>query len=484
MKKMYNLIVIALMLFPAITFSQAPAIAWTKLYHPVTFGMDVVAVANDGLQLADGGYIALGTSYAVNAYLVRTNALGDTLWTKQIFNDFLSGKVITGTNIELAGDGGFFISGFGTNMTDAGVWLLKTDANGNLSWWKFQSYGGVDTVFLTTDLRVTPDGGVILCGSYKSLLDYFNVFMMKFDQQGNYQWQKRFGNDFDEAEGFSIENAYGGGYIQMVGNNSAGIETLRLIKVNSLGVVEWDKDYPDVMTFDYGMVRQTLDNHYIITGEDDGDYFLMKITPDGDIVWLKNYGFAETEQEATSVDPTSDGGYVMTGMHSPAGTAILDIWVVKTDGSGNEEWSKEINLYEYNDRAVMIQQTADGGYILFGQSRINPEALDNVLMIKLGPTGNIEELSGNQGNLVLCQNQPNPVSSVTTIKYSTLVSQNIRLSVSNFTGREIMLLQDEYRVAGSYEKSVDMTNLPCGIYTIQLRAGSQFLVKKILKVQD
>lgn len=116
--------------------------------------------------------------------LVRTYALGDTLWTKQIFNDWISGKVISGTDIELAGDGGFFISGFGTNMTDAGVWLLKTDANGNLSWWKFQSYGGIDTVFLTTDLRVTPDGGVVICGSYKNLADLLNTFLMKFDQQG------------------------------------------------------------------------------------------------------------------------------------------------------------------------------------------------------------------------------------------------------------------------------------------------------------
>ena len=79
---------------------------------------------------------------------------------------------------------------------------------------------------------------------------------------------------------------------------------------------------------------------------------------------------------------------------------------------------------------------------------------------------------------------PNPVSAVTTIKYSTLVSQDIRLSVSDFTGREIMLLQDGYLVAGSYEKSVDMTHLPCGIYTLQLRAGNQLLVKKLLKLQD
>ena len=82
----------------------------------------------------------------------------------------------------------------------------------------------------------------------------------------------------------------------------------------------------------------------------------------------------------------------------------------------------------------------------------------------------------------MIQAMPNPVSSVTTIKYATLVSQNIRLSVSDFTGQEIMLLQDGYRTAGSYEKSVDMTNLPSGIYTIQLRAGSQLVVKKLLKI--
>ncbi|HNW75064.1 MAG TPA: hypothetical protein PKN44_15650 [Bacteroidales bacterium] len=61
---------------------------------------------------------------------------------------------------------------------------------------------------------------------------------------------------------------------------------------------------------------------------------------------------------------------------------------------------------------------------------------------------------------------------------------NDRLSVSDFTEREVMLLQDEYMVAGSHKKSIDMYDLPCGFYTLQLRAGSQFLVKKTLKVQD
>lgn len=482
MKKMRHLVLLLFCMASTPAFTQAPGIAWTKLHHPMFMGNQVVAIANDGFQLSDGGYIALGYSYVVNAYLVRTNSLGDTLWTKQIFNDWASGKVVTGTDIEAAGDGGYFIAGYGTNMTDAGVWLLKTDVNGNLSWWKFQSGGSVDTVWVTHDMRVAPDGGVILCGSYYSFSSDLNAFLMKFSSDGTLQWQCRFATEGAEDEGLAVENAFGGGYIHVMGFDSAGITVLKVAKISELGTKEWAYRYDEVIFNDHGCIRQTDDNHYIIAGEDEADFLLMKIEPDGDVVWIRNYGIGETQQEAFWVDQTNDGGYVLVGKNNPPGTAILDIWVVKTDGEGNMEWDKEINLYNYNDLAFKIQETADEGYILFGQDRINPDALDEVLMIKLGPAGNIDEPSENSGSLTLYQNRPNPVSAATSIKYSTSIKQQVTVTLTDITGKLIRVLEDAVRPAGTYLVTADLQDLPQGLYFCRLRGESSSATRKIIKI--
>ncbi len=229
---------------------------------------------------------------------------------------------------------------------------------------------------------------------------------MKFSQQGALQWQRRFTTIGTAEEGFSVENAIGGGYILTMGFDSLGLRPLKIAKVNDLGIPEWIKRYDDINTNAYGCIRKTNDNNYIVTGENYADYFLMKITPEGDRLWLKNYGVFETQQEPYWVDQTSDGGYVITGRNNPVGTTIDDIWIVKTDDAGNEIWDKEINLYNYNDRAYKISQTLDGGYILFGQSRTTPDVLDELLMIKLGQAGSIEELGDQSGNLILYQNKP------------------------------------------------------------------------------
>ena len=82
--------------------------------------------------------------------------------------------------------------------------------------------------------------------------------------------------------------------------------------------------------------------------------------------WERTYGGPANEW-AASVIQTSDGGYIIAGSsESRSGTFCYDIWIVKTDSSGNKEWDKKFGKSDDNEHAYSIVQTSDGGYIIAG----------------------------------------------------------------------------------------------------------------------
>lgn len=82
--------------------------------------------------------------------------------------------------------------------------------------------------------------------------------------------------------------------------------------------------------------------------------------------WERTYGGPANEW-AASVIQTSDGGYIIAGnSESRSGTFCYDIWIVKTDSSGNKEWDKKFGKSDDNEYAYSIVQTSDGGYIIAG----------------------------------------------------------------------------------------------------------------------
>ena len=135
---------------------------------------------------------------------------------------------------------------------------------------------------------------------------------------------------------------------------------------------EWSKTFggseDDVGT----TVQQTTDGGYILAGWTSSfgagraDVYLIKTDENGDLQWQKTFGGSENDG-AWSVQQTTDGGYIITGFTFSFGKGNDDAWLIKTDENGNEEWNKTFGGSSW-DVAYSVQQTTDGGYILAGDT--------------------------------------------------------------------------------------------------------------------
>ena len=146
----------------------------------------------------------------------------------------------------------------------------------------------------------------------------------------------------------------------------------------------WQKTFLDL--YAGKSVKQTSDGGYIICGTtiidtSNTNIYLIKVDVNGDEQWRKTYG-GTNEEEGNDVALTSDGGYIIIGETSSYGNGDDDVYLIKTDASGNEQWTKTFGQ-GYYDRGNSVKQTIDGGYILCGT--LNNE---DMYLIKTDANGN------------------------------------------------------------------------------------------------
>ena len=354
-----------------------------------TFGGPGNDFAESVQQTSDGGYILAGytESYGAGDYdfwLVKVDSNGNKQWDKTFGGTDKENEA----SVQQTSDGGYIIAGntfsYGAGSYD--IWLIKTNSNGEKLWDK--TFGGASYERVWS-AQQTSDGGYIIAGNTKSYGAGDNdVWLIKTNSNGEKLWDKTFGGtNYDDAR--SVQQTSDGGYILAGSTESygAGKRDVWLIKTDSNGNKQWDKTFGGTDIDWVKSVQQTSDGGYILAGSTfsygagDGDVWLIKIDSNGNKQWDKTFGGTEFDK-AFSVQQTSDSGYILIGETESYGAGDDDIWLIKTDSNGNKQWDKTFGGASL-DFASSVQQTSDGGYILIGSTELYGAGEDDLWLIKI-----------------------------------------------------------------------------------------------------
>ncbi len=137
------------------------------------------------------------------------------------------------------------------------------------------------------------------------------------------------------------------------------------------------------------------------------------------------------EGSGTTIEPKS---YSFIDKNIKAGTYCYRLKQIDLDGT-----------YEYSD-AISIEVNIGLGYVLF-------------------------------------QNYPNPFNPATRIKYSIPESGFVTLKVYDLLGREVAVLVNEEKTAGSHPVEFDGSSLPSGVYVYRIQIGDYSAVRKMVLVR-
>ncbi len=325
-----------------------------------------------------------------------------------IFDDNIS-------SLQQTADGGYILGGYSNSIISgdktenplggfADDWVVKLDSTGTIQWQN--TIGGSGYEYISS-IQQTADGGYILGGGSDSNISSdktencfgdLDYWVVKLDATGTIQWQNTIGGDNYDAF-YALQQTADGGYIlggasksNISGDkteNSLGEEDYWVVKLDASGVIEWQNtiggDNFDVLT----SLQQTADGGYILNGysasdiSDDktennlgiDDYWVVKIDATGAIQWQNTIG-GNAIDEPKALTQTADGGYLLGGnSNSPISGdkteghlgGFADYWVLKLNATGAIQWQNTIGG-DSHDYFGALQQTADGGYMLGGSS--------------------------------------------------------------------------------------------------------------------
>jgi len=274
---------------------------------------------------------------------------------------------------------------------------LTVLVNAEPSWvmWS-KTFGGVD-YDQAYSLVKTSDGGYAIAGNTWSFgAGDTDFWLVKTDESGNMEWNQTYGGaGYDSASSLVRTSDEGFALAGQTESFGAGLGDFLLVKTDEIGNMEWSRTYGGVGRDIANSLVQTSDGGYAIAGDTysfgagEDDVWLVKTDGSGNMQWNRTYGGGQSDW-ARSVIQTNDGGYAIAGRTFSFGAGgSSDFWLIKTDGLGNMEWNQTYGG-ELNDRAYSLIAVSDGGYALAGISESFGTGSYDVWLVKIDDSGNME----------------------------------------------------------------------------------------------
>jgi hypothetical protein len=331
-----------------------------------TYGGSSRQYAYSAVATSDGGYAITGytrpsVSYRTDVYLIKTAADGTLSWTKA----YDLGVESRGYSVIQTSDGGYAISGIADSM----VVLLKADVNGTLLWSK--TFNLTDSDAYGYSVRQTSDGGYAIAGyAYEDTVNYTSdICLIKTDKNGALQWNYTYGGSGNQMA-YSMVLTPNGEYVIAGSYNTDGISSAMLLKVDANGVEKWMKVY-NTTDDSYGQsLVATPDGGYAIAGYAymdstyTADVYLIKTDANGTMQWNQTYGGAGYDY-GYSIVTTPEGGYAIGGYTESLVSYSYDFMLVKVSSNGTLQWTKTWDGGD-SERARALVASKDGSFVLVG----------------------------------------------------------------------------------------------------------------------
>lgn len=362
---------------------------------------------NQAVQTNDGGYIIIGRTVrfdeksGVDAYLIKTDALGEVQWSKT----YGGRGSEEGYSVVQANDRGFTFTGY-TNSVENNtldVYVVHTNANGEIIWSKNFGGNGIDRAY---SIRQTRDAGYIISGeTYSFECGGVNAYILKLNEKGDTLWTNHFGG-YGIEEGRSVFETSDGGYVVTGATNSfdGGDYDIYMIKIDKIGKLLWTQTYGGTGNEQGMSVVETEDSSFAIAGYTESygtgrqDAYLVVADKNGNLKWTKTYGGIYDDAGA-SIQETAGGGFIIAGHSNSFDNNMgMEVFLVRTDENGEEIWSKTFGQ-KSDEFGSSVDQSNDGGFIVAGSCIITQtngkneiEKVKQIYFIKTDGKGNIEAL--------------------------------------------------------------------------------------------
>lgn len=475
------------------------------------------------IQTSDGGYALTGQctgfpSY-IDVFLMKTDNAGNMLWYKTFGTGDLFNIDDSGYDLQQTFDGGYVIAAESQGSAYGQIYLIKTNASGDTTWTRQYTYSpGFGDGF---SIRQTADSGYIVAGTGSVLTGSAEpeAALIKLDKNGTLVWSKLFGGSGADL-GMSAKQTADGGFILASRSSNSGSEDVRLVRTNEDGDTLWvhtfgssQLDYPED-------VIETSDGGFLVTGRTNviaaAEKFLLKTNSDGDLLWVKTYG----PGWMNSVMETSSG-YVFGGLSVSANGMLTG-----TDFNGNVLWAAQygggtyVNCYRFSKTSdggfittgnyfdgtiggLMLMKTEPNGVVAchytdaLGSTTASPVSFStssNCIVNTVMPTLSFATvLNANPApddTIILCNTlsiselneketlnaRPIPANDLVTIDFENPMTENVFIAVYDVIGK--LVYQDEIVPTASSFK-LNVSQFKIGTYIVTVSSPSKTTVRKI-----
>lgn len=464
------LLIALLQVLPVIAFSQN----YFQQVYPTTYDK----TARDILPTPDGGYLLTGYTNTTSVtdcdlYVMKTDAAGNMLWGKQ----YGGSKPDYSYAMCETSDGNYFITGYTASFGggDLDVYLIKIDPSGNLLWQK--TYGSWGNDEGREIIRTADDNYVIVgtMGPATGSVATQDAFLIKIDLSGTILWQKYYGGSNKEF-GNSVKQCPDGGFIVAGQTFSWGQNgDTYIIRTNSTGDTLWTKMHSSPLADEAVWVTANADGSYAFairdsTASNDVDVRALKLDANGAVVFDKVYGSTDKDTPK-SICSTSDGGYMVGAISRSFGWINPDMWLLKLDGNGDLSWTTHFGGSDHEH--CYKAKEWDNGYIAVGHSKSYGSSSLKIMFVKMNANGAV----GIRENTIVEKLDVYPNPTTDGKLYVSNEHPVLEVRLTNALGQTVI---ERSNTAATLETEIILGDQKPGVYLLNIETEKGLLSKKIV----